>query len=70
MTSIKKYKDNCFNKYDNYEHIYCKNCHHSGYFKRNHEAICSWCGALIYPSKRSEFKASIKKLLIKNKGEK
>lgn len=65
MTSIKKYKDYCFNKYDNYEHIYCRTCGRSCYFKTNHEAICSWCGTPVYPSKRSEFKAKFKMMLRK-----
>ena len=65
MTSIKKYKDKYYNKYDGYEHIYCRTCGHSCYFKQNHETVCSYCGTMVYPSKRCEFKSKLKIMLRK-----
>lgn len=65
MTSTKKFKDYCFNKYDNYEHIYCSKCKHSMVFLTNHPASCSYCGTLVYPSKRCEFKSRLKIMLRK-----
>ena len=65
MTSTKG--DYCYNRYDNYEHIYCSKCGHSGYFKKNHQTLCSWCGNMVYPTKRSEFKDKLKKEMRKKK---
>lgn len=70
MTSTKYQGDNSYNRFNKYEHIYCEKCHHSLYFIKNHPAICNHCGTVVYPSKRSEFKAKMKKEIIKNKGEK
>ena len=70
MTSTNFKGDNYYNKYTKYEHIYCEGCHHSMYFKTNYPATCQYCGTLVYPSKRSEFKAKLKSKIIKNKGEK
>ena len=56
-----------FNKYENYVHIYCKGCGHSMIFLTNHPTTCSYCGTLVYPSKRSEFKAKMKSMLRKEK---
>ena len=69
MSSNEKWSENSYNKYNKYEHIYCEKCHHSLYFIKNHLAICNYCGTVVYPSKRSEFKAKMKKEMIKNKGE-
>ncbi len=63
MNTSKKFKDRYYNKYDNYEHIYCSYCGKSSYFIRNCKAICSVCGNIIYPSKRSEFKDKMEKLM-------
>lgn len=62
MSSIRyrKFKDD-YNTYENYERVYCRNCGHSIWFKRNHQIACSWCGALVYPSKREEFKNKLKR---------
>lgn len=59
--------DYCYNKYDSYEHIYCRVCKHSVFFKSNYPAVCSYCGAMIYPSKKSEFKSKLERELRKNK---
>lgn len=61
--------DKCYNRFNKYEHIYCEKCKHSMYFKVNHPAICGYCGSVVYPTKRSEFKSKLKKEIIKNKGE-
>ena len=42
----------------------CK-CKHSMYFITNQPAVCRRCGRLVYPTKLSEFKAKLKKELIK-----
>lgn len=70
MDSYNKYADHSYNRYNKYEHIYCSYCKHSLYFKVNYPAICGYCGHIVYPSKRSEFKAKLKSKMIKNKGEK
>ena len=57
--------DYSYNRYDNYEHVYCRTCGHSLWFKTNHPAICSYCGTMVYPSKKCEFKETMKKLLRK-----
>lgn len=70
MPTKRRWNDNnCYNKYDYYVHIYCPKCNHSMYFKRNHQATCQWCGTMVYPSKRSEFKDKIKKLKRKREKE-
>ncbi len=61
--------DTCYNKFNSYEHIYCSKCHHSMYFKSNYPTPCNHCGTLVYPTKRSEFKAKIKSKMIRNRGE-
>ena len=63
----KKPKDPAYDKYDNYEHVYCRVCKHSIFFKSNYEVICSYCGALVFPSKRCEFKNKLKNELRKVK---
>lgn len=70
MTSTKKWSDNCYNKFNKYEHIYCEGCGHSMYFKSNYPVPCNYCGTLVYPSKRSEFRYKLKNKIVKNKGEK
>lgn len=62
-------KDKSYNRYSKYEHIYCKGCGHSMYFITNHPATCGICGTLVYPSKKSEFKAQIEKLKRKKEKE-
>lgn len=59
--------DYCYNRYDNYEHVYCRTCGHSCYFKTNHQAVCSYCGTMIYPSKKCEFKQKLERELRKSK---
>lgn len=59
--------DYCYNRYDNYEHIYCRTCHHSMWFKANVPATCNYCGTLVYPSKKKEFKSKLERELRKSK---
>ena len=69
MTSTRRWKDNSYNRYNKYDHIYCEGCGHSLYFIKNIPVVCNYCGSVVYPTKRSEFKAKLKKEIIKNKGE-
>ena len=47
--------------------IYCEHCGHSITFKRNHFAICSYCGYKVYPTEESKFKDKLKKAIIERK---
>ena len=62
-------KDNYYNKYENCEIVYCE-CGHSMHFYRNHSAICNWCGRMVYPSKKAEFKEKIGRKIRRIKNEK
>lgn len=65
-----KYKwDKYYNKYNNWEHIYCPNCGKSCYFSRNCKCICSHCGHMIYPTKKCEFKDKVEMLKRKKERE-
>lgn len=63
-----KPKDSAYDKYDSYEHVYCRVCKHSLYFKTNHEVCCNYCGTLVYPSKKCEFKYKLNRELRKKGG--
>ena len=62
-------RDKAYDKYDAYEHVYCRVCHHSMHFRTNRQVACNYCGTLVYPSKRCEFKNKLKNELrkVKNK---
>lgn len=42
-------------------------CGHSVTFNTNYQRTCSWCGRLVYPNKKMEFKEKLKKEMRKNK---
>ena len=65
---FKRRGDNCYSRYDNYQHIYCSNCGKSSYFKQDHKCICNNCGHIIYPSERCKFKDKVE--MLKRKKEK
>ena len=46
--------------------VKCK-CGHSITFTTNYQRTCSWCGRLVYPNKKMEFKERLKKEMRKNK---
>ena len=58
--------DTSYNKFNGWEHVYCPKCQHSMYFMKNHSATCGICGTLVYPSKKSEFKEKMERLIRKN----
>jgi ribosomal protein L37E len=62
-----KLKDAKYDKWDKYEHVYCRTCGHSIFFLRNRPVDCSFCGTMVYPSKKSEFKQKLERELRKSK---
>ena len=62
-----KLKDPKYDKWDKYEHVYCRTCHHSIFFLKNSPTSCNYCGTLVYPSKKSEFKNKLEIELRKSK---
>lgn len=61
--------DTMYNKFNGWEHVYCNKCGHSMYFMKNHSATCSICGNLVYPTKKSEFKEKMEKLIRRKNNE-
>lgn len=49
-----------------YVRVVCK-CSHALTFLKNRPRTCKYCGALVYPTKRSEFEDKLKKEMRKKK---